>query len=168
MYVSAVSDGLQHSCGPLWLSAPTQAESARHPSRNSRRGQIRCNEMVLLHSHFRHSNARRIQRSSYLPSSLKSLSSRGGWDQLRMRDNRASRDGDGHMHRIDHKSPRWPLTDIVTKPTQPPLPFPLSPRRSLCPRRSLRSSKVGTETKRSNVPVKNSLHIASFVHSLHA
>ena len=100
--------------------------------------------LLLLHSRFCHHNACRIQRSSYRPSSLKSLSSRGSWDQLRMRDNRAS------------ESPRWPLSDIVTKL----LSRSLSPRRSLCSRRNLRSSKAGTEPKRSIVPIKNNPHIA--------
>ena len=70
--------------------------------------------MLLLHSHFHHHNACWIQRSSYWPSSLKSLSSRGSWDQLRcMWDNCTSCDGDGHIHGVNHGSPRWPLSNII-------------------------------------------------------
>src|SRR6266576_3296799 len=117
--------------------------------------------LLLLYSRFRHHSAR---RSGYRPSSLKSLD-RGSRDQVclcSLWDNRASRNGDGHIHRVDHE-PWRPLSHIMAKLPQPPLPFPLSPRRSLCSRRNLRSTRP---MRGRIVPIRNNPNIASFVHNL--
>jgi hypothetical protein len=56
---------------------------------------------------------------------------------------------------------------LIEKLPQPPLPFPLSPRRSsLCSRRNLRSGKAGAEPKRNPIAPINNPQIASFVHNL--